>query len=148
MILAGDALASLAGGALRHPTPQHAAARRRLLTNGLLLLAGQLLGWLPFAWVKRVAFLYHYIPSFLLSMQIFGITFDALTQRAAAVRLCRCLSLRLLLSVALQLAAAASTWRADPARPSSPTALSSPFVARGAGTSCLCCSAGRSTGRR
>ena len=55
------------------------------LVDGGLLLAGYLIAWLPFAWVERVAFLYHYIPPLLLTMLATGLAFEALTARAEGV---------------------------------------------------------------
>jgi len=40
---------------------------------------GQALAWFPFAWVERVAFLYHYLPTLLLSILSTGLVFDELT---------------------------------------------------------------------
>lgn len=54
-----------------------------LLHNGWLLLATHLMGWLPFALVRRVAFLYHYIPQLLISFQMTALAFDELTRRLA-----------------------------------------------------------------
>ena len=53
---------------------------------GWLLVSGHLMAWLPFAWVTRVAFLYHYIPALLLSVLATALVFDALTTRLAHVR--------------------------------------------------------------
>ena len=107
LVLLSDALASLADGTVRTPLA-HRSHRLRLVTNGYLLLAGYLLGWLPFALVERVAFLYHYIPSLLLSILGLGLSFDVLTSRAAAVRVLRGISLRHVLSAALQIGAVLS----------------------------------------
>mmetsp|Transcript_36607 Transcript_36607/g.108811 ORF Transcript_36607/g.108811 Transcript_36607/m.108811 type:complete len:298 (+) Transcript_36607:31-924(+) len=51
---------------------------RRRRRHGWLLLCGHALGWLPFAAVKRVAFLYHYIPSLHLSLLAAGLALDHL----------------------------------------------------------------------
>ncbi|KAL1511646.1 hypothetical protein AB1Y20_004938 [Prymnesium parvum] len=65
--------------------------RRRCLTplglrNASLLLAGYLLAWLPFALVERVAFLYHYIPAFLLALFASALAFDAAADCLAPAR--------------------------------------------------------------
>ena len=52
--------------------------------RGWLLTVGHALAWLPFARVKRVAFLYHYIPSLLFSFMAAGLVLDVLTARAVA----------------------------------------------------------------
>jgi hypothetical protein len=49
--------ASLSHGVGASSASEHVARNR----YGWLLLAGHLIAWLPFAWVTRVAFLYHYI---------------------------------------------------------------------------------------
>lgn len=127
-------------------------ARRRLGTargapaavrHGWLLLCGHALGWLPFAAVKRVAFLYHYIPSLHLSLLAAGLALDHLLlahpapRRAPAAALATPSQLDLAVALTIALAAASflfflplylgwpiepadSRWRAkllDPCRP-------------------------------
>lgn len=38
------------------------------MQNSCLLIVGYLMAWLPFKFVDRVTFLYHYIPAFLLTI--------------------------------------------------------------------------------
>ena len=79
------------------------------LQHAWLLAFGHAISWLPFAWVSRVAFLYHYIPSLLLCLLSAGIAFDVLTQHAASMHVYRGLSLRRLLAVLLLLLAFVSS---------------------------------------
>ena len=65
-----------------------AHAEGPLLRHGWLLIAAHLMGWLPFALVKRVAFLYHYIPSLLISFLMSALTLDALTARLVTITRC------------------------------------------------------------
>ena len=104
LLLLAGLLNAINGAEVRHPSARQRARRWSLLVNGWLLVAGYLIAWLPFAWVERVAFLYHYIPPLLLSMLATGLAFEALTARAERVSL---LGGRLTLRGALALALAA-----------------------------------------
>jgi len=97
----------------RYGSPQMMATHRRFMLNGWLLFIGYLVAWLPFAFVERVAFLYHYIPPLLLTFLGGGIAFDLLTVRLATLRLGRgrfCVSARNLLSLGMICVCAASSW--------------------------------------
>ena len=65
----------------------HSRAAEDPLRHAWLLVVGHLLAWLPFAAVERVAFLYHYIPSLLLSLFTVGLAVDMLTRFAEPGRL-------------------------------------------------------------
>ena len=87
----------------RYATPQVEATHRRFMLNGWLLVVGYLVAWLPFAFVERVAFLYHYIPPLLLTFLGAGIAFDLLTVRLGARG-------RAVLCALLLVGCAASSW--------------------------------------
>ena len=76
----------------------------RQVWYGWLLLIGHLISWVPFAWVHRVAFLYHYIPALLISVLATALAFDALTSRCKHPRIrdmCRVALASLLLAAIL-----------------------------------------------
>jgi len=73
------ALSTLLGISLPLPAVSTASETTdaRLSANGWLLLAGYFVNWLPFILVERVAFLYHFLPSLLLSLLLLGVVFDS-----------------------------------------------------------------------
>ena len=76
---------------------------KEILWRSWLLVVGHGLNWLPYMWVERVAFLYHYIPALLLTVLATAIVLDALTQPVARVRVCPGLNARGLLVLLLLL---------------------------------------------
>ena len=65
---------------------EESAPIRASLANGLLLLAGYSLNWLPFMLVKRTQFLYHFLPSLLFSLLLLGLLFDLFVPNTPLLR--------------------------------------------------------------
>ena len=111
----GAPAAMLAAPPPSPPDPSSAAEAGETVVHryAMLLLVGHLMAWLPFAWVSRVAFLYHYIPALLLSVLATALAFDALTRPLARVRIslgpCGVATLRDALAAALLLLVALSS---------------------------------------
>jgi len=60
-----------------------------VVAHGWLLGFGYAIAWLPFAWVKRVAFLYHYLPALLIATLATAVVFHLVAQPVAHTMICR-----------------------------------------------------------
>ena len=50
---------------------------RVLLSRGVLLLLGYVANWLPFSYVERAAFIYHFLPALIHALLLAGVLLDA-----------------------------------------------------------------------
>mmetsp|Transcript_14724 Transcript_14724/g.24533 ORF Transcript_14724/g.24533 Transcript_14724/m.24533 type:complete len:206 (-) Transcript_14724:168-785(-) len=107
--LLGSFFISLLRNAVQLPPRQLTVETHRWICNGWLLILGHLFAWTPFAFVERVAFLYHYIPALLFSFLAVGFVFDLILPATSARHSRIWLSFRVLISLIIQLGGVGST---------------------------------------